>query len=421
MIISIFAAVTGFYLDLIATRENGGIDLRNRIIGARLLRSGVDPYFFKWDRDTDERFVDPRDYYRNLPVSRVTVPPTLLFLHQILADIPYLFTKYLWLFLQWLMFLIILYIMTAHTREPTRVILILFTGLLYIAGSYIWRLHTDRGQIYIFYVLLMSLSFAFLSGRSNLEYLLGGILAGITAALRFPYLLVFLPFLLGGRWKFIIGGFTGFAMTIAASFFCCDLGNWQMYFKAMKVHELYHLGYIKTVCSKFPAQLVENLDNLEKSLFIHHPDSSIQGIFYRYWKIRIDAETLILVFVTILTVSVLVFLIMGRKKKYSDEIMFLSGINLVFLSEFFLPAFRFAYNNVIWLLPISLQFILVKRWIAFHVLLIILFGIMFVYPVKMKAELLLASDYLILFYCLMTNAYILMKYKLPRPDPIKEV
>jgi len=40
------ALLVSFVVDLANTNVNGAIDLRNRITGARLLESGIDPYTY---------------------------------------------------------------------------------------------------------------------------------------------------------------------------------------------------------------------------------------------------------------------------------------------------------------------------------------------------------------------------------------
>ena len=88
LITSIFFTVVGFLQDMENSANYGGIDLRNRVIGARLIKANYDPYFFKWSEEYSEFFLDPRDH-PNLPVNRVTVPPTILMIHSIFSDISY--------------------------------------------------------------------------------------------------------------------------------------------------------------------------------------------------------------------------------------------------------------------------------------------------------------------------------------------
>ncbi|MCK4696052.1 MAG: hypothetical protein KAT74_09825, partial [Candidatus Cloacimonetes bacterium] len=59
---SIIIAAICISFDTMNTLKYGAIDLRNRVVGARLLLKGEDPYYFKWDNDTPEYYVDARDF-----------------------------------------------------------------------------------------------------------------------------------------------------------------------------------------------------------------------------------------------------------------------------------------------------------------------------------------------------------------------
>src|SRR3954470_14128773 len=55
------------------TGTYGGIDVRNRCVGARVLTAGMDPYTFRWQPGMPDTLLDPR---HPAEVPRVTVPPT---------------------------------------------------------------------------------------------------------------------------------------------------------------------------------------------------------------------------------------------------------------------------------------------------------------------------------------------------------
>ena len=98
VVLSIIA--TGFALDLHNTLTFPGSDLRSRVVGARLMLEGIDPYIFKWHPGLSERFYDPLDIPSVL-VSRLSVPPTVLTLHAPIAQLSYLQQKIIWLLVQW--------------------------------------------------------------------------------------------------------------------------------------------------------------------------------------------------------------------------------------------------------------------------------------------------------------------------------
>ena len=98
--LALLITAIGFVVDLQSTFTYLNADLRSRVVGARLVLEGIDPYFFKWGLGWSDKFYDPmEDPYFLL--SRVSVPPTVLALHSIMARLPYVYQKILWLIVQW--------------------------------------------------------------------------------------------------------------------------------------------------------------------------------------------------------------------------------------------------------------------------------------------------------------------------------
>lgn len=54
-------SAVGLAADLHSTLTYPGSDFRNRVVGARLMLGGIDPYLFKWQPGLSERFFDPLD------------------------------------------------------------------------------------------------------------------------------------------------------------------------------------------------------------------------------------------------------------------------------------------------------------------------------------------------------------------------
>ena len=143
LIIASIVAVMGFLVDAKNTIEYGGVDLRQRVVGARLLLEGQDPYHFKWMSGMSELLLDPLDN-KDWTVSRVSVTPTVLIFHSIIASFPYLIQKILWFILQWTFLLSTIGIFATAKATPIKRKLLLIIGLLFFSGSYFWRYHVDR-------------------------------------------------------------------------------------------------------------------------------------------------------------------------------------------------------------------------------------------------------------------------------------
>ena len=293
LISSIYFAVVGFLQDMENSANYGGIDLRNRVVGARLIKANHDPYFFKWNENYSQLFLDSKDY-PNLPVSRVTVPPTILLIHSFLSDLPYKIQRYLWTIIQWFLILFSIFFFTRSVKNKIKIKLIWIISLFFIADSFIFRLHVERGQIYILYVFLFALSYYIYGLNIKFNKLLSGAIIGYSSILRFPMVLIGLPFLICKRWKFIIGQIIGVVLGIMTSFLFVDYEIWRGYFKAMSIHSKIHLGIIEINTMRYPHIDIEDMKNLWIWARLPITDSSIQGIVKKYLGIQISTNILLI-------------------------------------------------------------------------------------------------------------------------------
>ncbi len=125
LIAAVVITIIGFLVDLRNTLIYPGTDLRNRIVGARLMLKGIDPYFFKWQPGLSARFYDPLDIHTEL-LSKVSVPPTVLVLHSVIAGLSYLQQKVIWLIVQWAALLgtVLIFLKTSNSQPKNNLIFI---------------------------------------------------------------------------------------------------------------------------------------------------------------------------------------------------------------------------------------------------------------------------------------------------------
>ena len=99
---------------------------------------GIDPYFFKWQPGLSEKFYDPLDIPTEL-VSKLSVPPTVLFLHSIIAGLSYVQQKVIWLLVQWAAFIgtVLIFVKTSNSQAKTNLILAIsfFLPIVYFGVS----------------------------------------------------------------------------------------------------------------------------------------------------------------------------------------------------------------------------------------------------------------------------------------------
>lgn len=195
-------------------RTYGGEDLRPRVLGARALLSGLDPYTYEVTPQTPETLLDhTRPFAR---ITRATYSPALLFLYGPLSDLPWGAQRAIWAALEWAALFGTVLVLALCLRRPRDRVALCAVASLCFAGSYFFRLHVERGQYYVFLALLLSLWCAGVVGRAGSrgarpgtgagtgagpgESPWAGVPLGIAIALR-PSLAVLIPlaFLLGLR------------------------------------------------------------------------------------------------------------------------------------------------------------------------------------------------------------------------------
>ena len=347
--------IIGFLVDFRNTITYPGTDLRNRVVGARLILEGIDPYFFKWQPGLSEKFYDPLDIPTEL-FSKLSVPPTVLVLHLLFAGLPYLQQKIIWLFVQWIAFIGTIFIFIKNSNSKAQTNLILITSFLF-ANSLFWRFHVNSGQIYIFYVLLLSIAWFILNKAPNYNEFFSGIFVGITVSLRPPFILLFIPFLVFQRYLFILGGLIGCLLSLILSFSVVDLAIWHKYMLAM----LGMTGFVNLKELFPPTNAVSNI--IYPKVFEGFSVDSRNPLEYRNFinsslldildSLDIANQREILVIGLIVTTIFLVSYLIKYNLKLKDvNFIFLFGILICLIGEFFIPIGRYPYYDIQLMLPL---------------------------------------------------------------------
>src|ERR1700755_3219804 len=77
-------------------------DLRNRVVGARMVKDGRSPYFYKWREGDGLRYYDPQNFDTWKP-SHMTSTPVLYRLLSPLVEMPQAAISKWWLGVQYLL------------------------------------------------------------------------------------------------------------------------------------------------------------------------------------------------------------------------------------------------------------------------------------------------------------------------------
>src|SRR5205807_5005142 len=95
LIITIAIAAFSFW-DM---RTRPGDDLRNRVVGARVMLTGADPYAFHWQSGMPEELLDP---VYDPKAHRLTISPPTLLLYAPIAPLPFRTERFISFATEWL-------------------------------------------------------------------------------------------------------------------------------------------------------------------------------------------------------------------------------------------------------------------------------------------------------------------------------
>ncbi|MDP4149282.1 MAG: glycosyltransferase 87 family protein [Bacteroidota bacterium] len=143
-----FLAVLVFVVprDLSMEKQYTG-DLRNRVVGARLIHDGRSPYFYKWKTGDGVRYYDPANF-DSLRSSNSTATPFFHHLLIPLAEWPESRASIGWLIAEYLFFGGILALALSMAATIPRRWTILLTAALFLLTAG-WKAHIALGQSYI--------------------------------------------------------------------------------------------------------------------------------------------------------------------------------------------------------------------------------------------------------------------------------
>jgi hypothetical protein len=414
--------VFSFIPDFQNTIHYGGIDLRTRVVGTRVALMGKDPYFFRWRSGMSDQLIDP-DVQRNAQTSKLSVTPSVLELHAPFAQYPYFQQRIIWLFLQWLALIASLIVFLYKSKSQLQSTLFCVLSLCF-ANSLFWRLHIERGQIYILIVLLLSIAFLLYQEKSHLRKLLSGVIIGVSITLRPPLILMMLPFFIQRQFSMIIGSLLGLFIGVWP---LSQMDLWKSYFLAMaratqyiSSHGIASPELNKIRIGNIYPEWIEGLNNLTKTKNITATNSSIQNIFLSFNIEDIYNIKLALLLIVIVVMSL--FLTKNISKNTSAELLFLSGSIFYLFAEFFIPAPRYSYNDVQWLFPLFLIFLDVKNrnfYIGGSTLLLMTSLVLCLGLCPWIPKFLLISIYMMAFYVGLTTLQMLAtKNHIPRLSQI---
>lgn len=329
-----------------------GIDLRNRVVGARVMLAGYDPYSFTWQAGMPEEWLDP---VHDAKVHRLTAPPPALWLYAPLAPLPYRAQRCVSFVVEWLALALSLALLARTLPSQRLRVVFLLGALLFVVASDFWRLHLERGQMYVLVLVPLSLA-AYLGVRRGLDSVSLGLALAAAALLR-PNLLLAAPALFVlGRWRSgtaALCGFGAIALTTAA---LMHPDSWASY---VRVGQQYYrtIDAPEALPDRPPPDHVGPVEGVDFTRALPNVETSSFAVLYRTLSERVRLPDLDLARTSkallALLAGGLLYALWPRRRDSAPRDALALIISFALAGELFLPH-RWSYVDVVLLAPLAL-------------------------------------------------------------------
>jgi hypothetical protein len=390
IISSIAALAFCIHRDIILEGDYAG-DLRNRIVGARLIEDGISPYFHKWSKEDGIRYYDQEDYLAS-KVSNITATP---FFHRLLipiADYPQITIGKIWLLCEYLMYAIILLIALSFCSNLQQKAIVSLIALLLLFTE-AWKVQLINGQIYLAIPFFASLFiFFFVRQHKWYNYFLSGMFAVSLILIRPNSLILFLPFITLAKYidykKILIFSLPFVIATSWIFFSKTELQYWKDYYAAVEQHIQGHQGFPIQMREYKPTPGYQQFEGIDLTKIYeyeqqHHITKhselanffvALRIIFHYQIPYKIIATTSV-------GLILILFYFFFRKSKgiiFNQSTIIITlifGYCLYMISDFSSPIYRHQYYTVQWFLPLLLAFALYKQAINKWYFILLIAGI----------------------------------------------
>lgn len=337
----------------------GGTDLRVRIVGARALVRGVNPYTIQQTEDLDPALRDPDQS----GLSRCTYPPTLLWFYAPLSSLKYPTQRVIWALLEWCAFLASVVVLSACIEFRKTRFWFLVAGIGLFGSSFFWRLHVERGQYYVFVVLLISIGLLLLVKTQ--QTVAAGIFWGIAICLRPTVGLLVVPWLMGTQRRVAVTAIVTAIVSVAAATAAGEPEYWLDFLKLSRAWEQSVLG-VEIVGVEVPgttsdATILGPIDGYNTAKLESYAanltfDSLVLSV-QKLLDVRIDPAIVARAGKVFWLIAIATIWIMQWKRKkgqpsqVADQLLI--GSCLMLITDYFLPI-RVEYADVLFLIPMAL-------------------------------------------------------------------
>ena len=244
------------------------------------------------------------------------------------------------------------------------------------------------------------------------NHLASGFFVGITASLRPPFILVFIPFIIYRQYLFLLGGIIGVLSGISLSLTVVDFFIWKKYILAMlgmtgfvDLNKYLHIGDTVANTDIIYPEVIEGISTtIRNPLEINNFSNS--SLYDRLYAIEISNIPEILAVGFIIVITFLALYLIRYNSNKNVKYMFLYGTLMCLISEFFIPVGRYSYYDIQLIAPL---FIIItqaniKQLINSKAIALLLSGLLLsVGCFNWIPKFLILSTYLIMLYITLTS------------------
>jgi hypothetical protein len=342
-------------------------DLRGRVTGARMIKDGRSPYFYKWRAGDGFRYYDPQNFDSWLP-SHMTSTPVLYRMLSPLADWPEAKISRWWLGIEYLILAAITLFALLRARMPTQqqAVLLVLALVLLTNG---WKQHVANGQSYLFVGLFAMLFLVFWRKKDNPVWAIAaGAAAVCLVGIRFNTVLFFVPFLpmiprYPRRWllAFCIVPVLFIGWTLSSPH---ERHLWKDYFNNIKEATKINRDVAPIVANTPDPRyrLWEGIDSVKTTWYMAHLPAPIYSENANFFVIvrhvlHRELSVPVMGWMAVSLILVLAGLFFLRRSPPDGQDIpkaAILGTCLFMIADLFSPIYRHQYYTVQWILPLML-------------------------------------------------------------------
>jgi hypothetical protein len=348
----IMLLITGGIIKSIYFSESyWGIDLRNRVVGARLLDTPHSPYFYKWKPGDPEHFADPGAARFTFLANALTVTPGFLYFQSLFSWMDFPVIRTVWNIMQYLVGISILAFVIGRKGSSTmnQLYVIGIAGVFFFCTD-IWFFNIAAGQAYILFAGSMCMLLYLISSGKAPAAALAGILVALVSYARPNFILFAAPLLFLSDRHFMVALMSSGILLLIHAYI--NLPLWQDYFEAMSMHSGLHPGPSLLPQVVYYPDLIEGAADSER---IYVPGlAGIPTLRWTFISAGIHNRYVYLILYAIVMIFTCWFFRKVIRKKEPLSLS-LIGFLLYIISEIFLPSIRGGYTLVQWIFPVALM------------------------------------------------------------------